>query len=448
MAERSEMLANETIGKLLFKLSTPAMIGMIVQALYNLVDTIFIGRGVGVLGIAGVTIVFPIQMIIMSISLTIGIGGASIISRSLGAKNIQRAEKTMGNIISVVFVLSIIVMILGNIFIVPLLNLFGATDAILSYSKDYLRIILFGTVFFSFAMSSNNIVRAEGNAKVAMYTMLISAVLNIILDPIFIFSLNLGIKGAALASVIAQAVTAVYLLYYFLKGKSEMKIHIENLKPDFRLLSEIFAIGSASFFRNVAGSLMAIILNNLLSLYGGDVYIAVFGVVNRLIMFIFMPMFGIIQGMQPIVGFNYGAQRLDRVKQVLKISVLTTTIISTVGFLFLMIFPEFFISIFNSDVQLIEIGKKALRIIVLAFPLIGFQIVGASLFQAVGKAVPSLILSMSRQILFFIPLVLILPLFFKLNGIWFAFPIADFLSAIVTFIMFSKEIKLYNKTMV
>lgn len=442
MGNHSEMLANEKIGRLLFKLSAPAIVGMIVQALYNLVDAIFIGRGLGVLAIGGIAIVFPIQMLIMAVAQTIGIGGASIISRSMGSGDIKRAEKTMGNVFSLVVIISVVVTVFGSIFILPILKLFGATENILPYSLEYLRIIFLGTIFFTFAMATNNVVRAEGNAKVAMFTMLISAGLNIFLDPIFIFGLKMGVAGAALATVIAQATTAIYLVYYFLSGKSEMRFHSKDLKLNRDILKETFAIGAAAFFRQVAGSIMAVILNNLLVFYGGDVSIAVFGVINRLLMFTFMPMFGIVQGLQPIVGFNYGAKQFRRVKEAIDLSILITTIMSTLGFLILMSSPHVLLGIFNKDMNFINHGKHAIRIIVLAFPLIGFQIVGASMFQAIGKAVPSLILSMSRQILFFIPLVLILPLFFQLNGVWLAFPAADILSFLITLILFAREMKI------
>jgi putative MATE family efflux protein len=442
MGNHSEMLANEKIGRLLFKLSAPAIVGMIVQALYNLVDAIFIGRGLGVLAIGGIAIVFPIQMLIMAVAQTIGIGGASIISRSMGSGDIKRAEKTMGNVFSLVVIISVVVTVFGSIFILPILKLFGATENILPYSLEYLRIIFLGTIFFTFAMATNNVVRAEGNAKVAMFTMLISAGLNIFLDPIFIFGLKMGVAGAALATVIAQATTAIYLVYYFLSGKSEMRFHSKDLKLNRDILKETFAIGAAAFFRQVAGSIMAVILNNLLVFYGGDISIAVFGVINRLLMFTFMPMFGIVQGLQPIVGFNYGAKQFRRVKEAIDLSILITTIMSTLGFLILMSSPHVLLGIFNKDMNFINHGKHAIRIIVLAFPLIGFQIVGASMFQAIGKAVPSLILSMSRQILFFIPLVLILPLFFQLNGVWLAFPAADILSFLITLILFAREMKI------
>lgn len=446
MNNRSKMLANESIGKLLLKLSAPAMVGMMVQALYNLVDTIYIGNSVGIMGIAGITISFPIQMIVMAIAQTVGIGGASIISRSMGAGDMPRAEKTMGNVFLLLVMLSFSISVLGSIYITPILKFFGATETILPYSVEYLSIILFGTIFFAFAVGSNGIIRAEGNAKMAMITMLISGGLNIILDPIFIFVLDMGIRGAALATVISQASTVIYLVYYFLSGKSAMKFHFHNLKLDTGIVGETFAIGASAFSRQAAGSIMAIVVNNTLSVYGGDAAIAVFGTINRMLMFTFMPLFGVVQGLQPIVGFNYGAKQYQRVKHTIWLSIKVTTLMSCLGFLLLMLFPSKLTWIFNQDPEFISSTTKAIRVIIIALPLIGFQVVGAGMYQAIGKALPSLILSMSRQILFLIPLIIILPRYFQLKGVWMAFPIADFLSALLTFVLVMKEIRILNKS--
>jgi len=346
MNNHSKNLGTEKISSLLLKMSAPAIVGMMVQALYNLVDTIFVGRGVGTMGIAGLTIAFPIQMISMAVAQTIGIGGASIISRSLGSDDPERAERTMGNIFLLVIAISSITTILGLIFIEPILRFFGATETILPYSMEYMKVILLGTVFFSFAVASNSIVRSEGNAKVAMFTMLISAGLNIILDPIFIFVFNMGIRGAAIATVLSQATTAIYLVYYFVYGKSVISFKIKNLKPDFKIIYETFVIGASSFARQVSGSFIAIILNNTLAFYGGDLAIAAYGIINRLLMFTFMPLFGVVQGLQPIVGYNYGAKQYDRVKETIFLSFWGSTLnpISVTISLLTLTFPNSIIS--------------------------------------------------------------------------------------------------------
>lgn len=445
MDERSRMLAEEKIGKLLFKLSVPATIGMLVQAFYNLVDTIFVGRAYGaesIQAIGGIAVAFPIQMIGMAVSLAIGIGGASIISRRLGEREQEKAEKTFANLIFLSLFSSFLITGAGLMYIVPLLKTFGATDTILPYALEYLEVILYGTVLFSLAMVANAIIRSEGNAKVAMNSMLISGGLNVVFDPIFIFSFGMGIKGAAIATVLAQAIGVLYVVRYFHNGKSTLGFRFSALKPDSKIMTEVLAIGMSPFTRNVSGSFMVIILNNLLAFYGGDIAIAVFGIINRLLMFTLMPMFGIIQGLQPIVGFNYGAKNFGRVRDTIKLAILVTTCMSIAGFLLLYLFPEQLFRIFSSDMQLISEGKNAVKIVVLATPFVGFQVVGAAFYQALGKAKPSLFLSMCRQMLFLIPLVLVLPKYLNLPGVWAAFPLADTLAFTVTLIMVIREFRL------
>ncbi|MBU4510175.1 MATE family efflux transporter [bacterium] len=449
MKQLTVRLGEEKISKLLVNLSLPATIGMMVTALYNLVDTIFVGRGVGAIAIGGLTIAFPIQMVIMAFAHMIGIGAASAISRSLGAKDVEKADYVAGNSFLCVIILSSTMAAIGLIFTEPMLKFFGSTETILPYAKDYITIILWGSIFFSFAMSSNNLIRAEGNAKIAMTTMLIGAILNMILDPIFIFIFKLGIKGAALATIISQFISFLYVLKYFYSGKSSLKIKLHHLKPRMHIITEIFTVGFASFARMVTGSIVAIIVNNSLRIFGGDIALIIFGIIHRVIMFLFMPLFGVVQGMQPIVGFNYGAKKLDRVKETLKLSLITTTVIATFGWLIIELFPFAIISVFTRDAEIIEKGSTIMRIVISVIPLIGIQIVGAALFQSLGKAVPSLILALLRQVLLFIPLVIILPrvLGLELLGIWIAYPAADILSVILTVLFLRSELKKMSLSM-
>ncbi|TFG93396.1 MAG: MATE family efflux transporter [Candidatus Atribacteria bacterium] len=449
MKQLAARLGEEKISKLLINLSLPATIGMMVNALYNLVDTIFVGRGVGALAIGGLTIAFPIQMVIMAFAQMIGIGAASAISRSLGAKDIEKADYVAGNSFLLIIILSSIIAVIGLTFTEPMLRLFGATETILPYAKDYITIILWGSIFFSFAMSSNNLIRAEGNAKVAMFTMLIGAILNMILDPIFIFIFKMGIKGAALATIISQFISFLYILTYLYSGKSSLKIKLHHLKPKIHIIIEMLTVGSAAFFRQVTGSVVAIVVNNSLRIFGGDIALIIAGILHRVIMFVFMPLFGVIQGMQPIVGFNYGAKKLDRVKETIKLSLITTTVIATFGWLIAELFPFVIISTFTRDAEVIEKGSTIIRIVLSMIPAIGIQIVGAALFQSLGKAVPSLILSLLRQVLLFIPLVIILPRIFGLGllGIWIAYPAADILSVILTALFLRSELKKMSLSM-
>ena len=406
---------------------------MLVMALFNIVDTIYIGRSVGTIGISALTISFPIQMLLTAIAQTIGIGGASLISRTLGEKNIEKANKTQGNVITAVLILSLLLTTLGLVFIDPLLICFGATEKILPYARQYMQIILLGSLFQCFVMAFNNLLRSEGKAKTAMTTMLTAAILNLVLDPIFIFGFKLGMQGAAIATVLAQVLTALYLVYYILSGKSSLKFRIHYLRVDYSIQKEIYAIGVSAFVRQAAGSILMIILNRTLVFYGGELSIAVFGIIQRLHMFAIMPIFGIAQGLQPIAGYNFGAKRFMMTKKVIGLAIIGATIISTIGFFAFLLLPKLFISIFSQDELLLNQGVIAMRLMVIAFPVVGFQIIGAAVFQALGKAMPSFILSMSRQVLFLIPLLLILPHFYSLSGVWSSFPLADILSSIFTF---------------
>lgn len=434
MNPKSARLGEESIGKLLLGLSVPAAIAMMVNGLYNVVDAIFIGKGVGELAIGGLAIAFPIQMLIMGFAQMVGIGAASAISRNLGAKNVERADQVAGNAFVSVFVLSGLFAIFGLIFIDQMLFVFGATENILPYAKEYITIIFIGSMFFSFAMMSNSIIRAEGNAKVAMTTMLIGAGINIILDPIFIFTFDLGIGGAALATIISQFISFIFVIFYLYSDKSSLKVKPHHLKPDLSIIKEIFSVGFSAFARSSTSSIFSIVVNNSLRIFGGDIAIIIFGIVNRIIAFLFMPIIGVVHGMQPIAGFNYGAKKIDRVKRVLKLSIIASTVLSILGWAIGESFPHIIISAFTDDLSLAEDAAYIFRIVIAMMPLLGIQFVGATLFQAIGKGFPALILSLLRQFILLTPLILVLPRLFNLGlfGIWLAFPIADVLAAIIT----------------
>lgn len=432
MVDRKYEMGHEKVGRLLVLYSAPAIVAMSANSLYNLVDAIFVGRGAGPLALAALAVSFPIQMIVLAIAQMVGLGSASIISRCLGAGDLRKAEATAGASFTTVGVLSLILAAAGLAFLTPLLRLFGASDDVLPYARDYMSVVLGGCFFFAFAVSSHNVVRSEGNAKLAMISMLIGALANIALDPIFIFGLGMGIRGAAVATVIAQGCSCVFLCGYFWSGKSMLHIRLADLQPDFRRLPEVFIIGSPSLVRVAGGNLVAIVLNHSVVYYGGDMYLAIFGVCHRILIFTIMPIIGLVQGMQPIVGFNYGAQNMNRVRETVIKASLAATVISSLAFLILESFPRPIFSFFNKDTSLIREGAATIRVIVMLLPFVGFHIVGASLFQAIGKAVPALFLSMSRQVFFLVPLMLILPLRFKLAGVWASFPVTDFLSVVVT----------------
>ncbi|WP_181350185.1 MATE family efflux transporter [Thalassobacillus sp. CUG 92003] len=445
MKEQSQRLGTQPIPKLLWNLSAPAMIGMFVMALYNVVDTLFIARGVGIMGVAGVSIGFPVMMIIMAISAAIGIGGASVISRRLGEERPEQANYVFGNILFMVVAVSLIGLIGAFTFMEPLLILFGATPDILPYATDYLYPIMLGSIFFSFAFTTNNIIRSEGNSRFAMMTMIIPAVLNIALDPIFIFVLDMGVMGASVATVISQASVSIIVLRYFLGGSSTLKVRLANLKPDFTPIKEVINIGMPAFVRQVAGSGMMIAINFMLIKFGGEFEVGVFGIVQKVTLFAIMPMIGVLQGMQPIIGYNYGAQNYDRLRETIILGMKVVTTISAIVFVVMMIFPEVLMQIFTGDATTIESGAHAMRIMFALAILIGIQVVSGGLYQALGMAKPAMVLSMARQVLFLIPLVLILPYFFEVTGVWLAFPLSDILAFTLSVFYLYKDRHLFFK---
>ncbi|OPL19788.1 MAG: hypothetical protein AVO35_02090 [Candidatus Aegiribacteria sp. MLS_C] len=442
--ERTELLGVQSLGKLLLRLSGPAITGMLVQSMYNLVDTIFVGKGVGTLALAALAVCFPIQMLLLGVGKTVGIGAASIISRKLGEGKDEEAGITAGGSFVLAAVLGFVISMSGLLFLDPVLRLFGAGEGILPYGRDYLSTVLLGGTFFSVSVCSNDIARSEGNARVAMISMFVGAGVNIVLDPVFIFLLDMGIQGAALATVIGQVSAFVWIMgYFFSGGRSYLRFDRRHLIPGSRQSWEILKIGSPAFSRIVGGSLMALVVNNSIMHYGLPMHLAVLGVANRMMTFAMMPVFGLVQGLQPIVGYNYGARAFGRVKKALRYAVISATALTGSYFLLFQLAPGFMLSLFSSDARLIEEGTGILRVLVMMMPLVGFQVIGAGVFQALGKAGKALVLSTSRQVLFLIPFALILPLVFAspLTGVWVAFPSADFLAAAVTAAFFFREVR-------
>jgi len=444
--DKSAQLGTEKIPKLLWKFSIPAIIGMLVNAIYNVIDRIFIGHGVGSLGIAGVTVGFPFMLVIMAFAMLIAIGATSLISIKLGEQNKEEAELILGNGIVLLILISLVMTVIGTISLTPLLRLFGASDVVLPYARDYMRIIIFGTVLMSTGFGMSNFIRAEGNPKFSMYTMLLGAILNIILNPIFIFVLGWGVAGAAIATVLARTVATCWILYYYLTGKSILRVSLANFKLRLPIIKKIIVIGMAPFAMQLSNSLLQVIMNKSLGYYGGDIAIAGMGVTMSIATLMFMPIIGITQGAQPIIGYNYGAKQYDRLKETLKLAIFAATAIATIGSVAIQLFPGQFIGLFNSeDKQLLEFGTHTLRIFLMAFPIVGFQIVGANYFQAVGKPRQAMFLSLSRQVLVLIPLLLIMPRFLGLNGILYSGPISDLISSVLVAIWLGKEIRNLNE---
>lgn len=443
--EEREIILNGNLRKLLFKFSLPATIGLVVSALYNVVDTLYVGHGVGPLAIAGLAIVLPIQILMFAVGMMIGAGSGSIISRSLGRNDKQKAILTTGNGIILNFVISIIFMIPCYFLMDKILMFFGASRDVIVYSKDYISVILFGFMFQSFDIAGNNIIRAEGRPRASMYVLILGAALNIILDPVFIFVFKMGVKGAAIATVISQIFSTAYILLYFMFGKSIFKLNLKMFKPDIPIIKEILKIGFPSFLMGIVDSVIFILFNRAILKYGNDLYIAVMGIAIRIMDVTIMPIIGIAQGFSTITGFNYGAKKFDRVKFILRESFLWTTIISAISFILIFGFPKLMLGIFSSNRDLVAIGILPLRITTALFITLGIQFIGGSFFQAIGKVVPALILNISRQVIFLLPGIIILPLFFKLNGVWFSLPLSDFLSTTLTLFFIAYELKLIKK---
>jgi putative MATE family efflux protein len=431
----------DNVGKLLLKLTIPAFIGMVVITLYNVVDTIFVGQYVGQLGIAALSIVFPIQMLSMGIGQMMGMGGAALISMAIGQGDKTRAERILGNAITPTIFFSAILMIFGLSNMDFWLTLIGASEDVLPLATEYLQIILIGMFFQTFAMAFNFLIRAEGNVRVPMISMIIGAVLNIILDAIFIVPLGMGVGGAAWATIIAQMVSVAYCVVYYLSGKNFLKIYLKNLLIDWKLLGSILAIGVSSFIMMMAGSICAIIINRVLKEYGGDIAISAWGIINRIVMFALIPGMVIGQGLQPILGFNYGARRYDRGLKVIKIAIIAATVCCVAAFIFLYSFPGFFARIFNGDPELVALTVYAAKRVFITMPIIGFMMVASTMFQALGKPIQAFFSSVSRTVIFLIPLVLILPNYWQLDGVWLASPITDGLTLILILSLFIPQIR-------
>ncbi len=444
--EHTRRMGEDRISKLLLRFSLPAITGMTITALYNVVDRIFIGRGVGTMALTGVTIGFPVMLVLMAFGMLIGLGATALISIRLGENRHGTAELTLGNAVTLFFVFALLLSLLGSIFLKPLITLFGASSDVMPYAIGYMRIILLGVVFLNISFGMNHFIRAEGNPKIAMVTLILGAAINIGLDALFIFVLHMGVQGAALATVIAQFCSAVWVFSYFLGKKSTLRFRIRYMFPKLTIIKSILTLGSSFFMMQIAASVIWLFLNRTLAVHGGDTAIAAMGIIHSLTMFILMPCFGINQGVQPIIGFNYGAKKFKRVKKALLRAIGFATLICVTGYLVIMLFPDQLVSIFSrGNQELIAIGSRGLRLFLFLLPVIGFQIVSTSYFQATGKPAMAMFLTLSRQVILFLPFLLIFPRFFGLTGVWLASPLSDVGAFSLTGFFLLKEMKKLNK---
>jgi len=426
----------------MFRYFVPAFVGVVASTLYNIVDRIFIGRGVGAEALSGVSVVFPIMLIMMGFGMLIGIGAGVMVSINLGRKNKDRAEKILGTGFVMMLLVSAVLPVVGFILKKPLLRSFGATQETFRYANDYLNIILFGVVFQMVGFSLNNIIRAEGNARVAMYSMLLSAGINIVLNPVFIFILGWGVKGSALATVISMIILDIWVIAHFRSRRSVVKLRKEYIKADRVIFKDILAIGISPFAMQVAGSFVHGILNTKLIFYGSNLAVGAMGIINSVTSLVVMTIVAINMASQPIIGFNYGAKMFGRVREALKKALTAATFVALLSFVLIEIFAKDLVGMFNtSSPELIAIAVPGLRTFIMAMPVIGFQIVTGNYFQSVGKAKTAMLLTLLRQVLVLLPLLLILPSFLGIKGIWIASPVADVVSAIIVSFFLAREWK-------
>ena len=428
-------LGTEKIGKLLMKYAGPAIIAMTASSLYNMIDSIFIGHGVGPLAISGLAVTFPLMNLSAAFGSLVGVGASTIMSVLLGQKNYEVANKVLGNVVVLNMIIGLVFMSAALAFLDPILYFFGASENTIGYAREYMQVILYGNVVTHLYLGLNNLLRASGNPKMAMLLTIMTVILNAVLAPIFIFWMGMGIRGAALATVIAQFAALVIIIRYF--SNQDRLLHFRKgiFRMDVRIARDSLSIGLAPFLMNSAACLVTLFINQQLKSYSGDLAIGAYGIVNRISFLFIMINMGLNQGMQPIAGYNYGARKYSRVKEVYGKTVKYATVVALIGFIVSIAVPHAAVSVFTSDDELIELAAKGLVLINLMLPLVGFQMVTSNLFQCLGMINKSIILSMSRQLLFLLPLLYIMPMFLGAKGVWISFPIADFLASLMTFIM-------------
>lgn len=436
----SQDLGTESIGKLLIRQAVPASIGILVMSLNVLVDTIFVGHWIGAIAIAAINVVLPVSFFIAALGMAIGIGGSSVISRALGSQNKSKALKTFGNQVSLTLLLTLTMVVLGLWFSDAIIDSFGGKGALFEPAKVYYRIVLYGVPFLALCMMGNTVIRAEGKPKFAMYAMMIPSVGNLILDYLFINVLDYGMAGAAWATTVSYMLCFIYIIWFFNSKHSELKIGFLHFGLQLSVVKEIASLGFVTLARQATVSITYLFMNNILYHYGGEISVTAYAIVGRMLMFAMFPVLGMTQGFLPIAGFNYGAQNYDRVRSALNTAIKYASILGTFVFLILMFFPETITKMFTTDVEVLKQTPSAMRWVFAATPIIAIQLIGAAYFQAIGKAIPALLLTLSRQGFFFIPLILILPKFFGEWGVWVSFPISDVLATIVTAYFLNQEV--------
>ena len=436
-------LKEEKIWRLIIKYSVPAILAMMVTSLYNTVDRAFIGsmKDVGALAISGLGVTMPILTILGAFCVGLAVGGSTNIAIKLGEGNKEEAEKSLGNTVAIELLVGIAMMIISIFYLEDILYFFGASNDTIKYSMDYMSVIMCGAWFNLPGFAMNSAIRAEGNPKFASNMMIIGCLLNLILDPIFIFGFGMGIKGAALGTVICQLVICLWSGYYFTFGKSNLKLKLKNIRIESKIIKGIVVIALTPFCMELASGFIHLITNKVLKLYGGDLAIGAMTAITSINLLFLMPVYGISQGMQTIIAYNYGAKEFDRAKKALSIGILGAVGILAFGLIAILLFPKQFISIFTKDARLMELALNGISIYSLTLPAVGICILGTVYFQSIGSAKKSIVLSLLRQVIVFIPLILIVPKYFGLNGVWAAQPLADIVSMIIIGLFLIKEFR-------
>lgn len=438
-------LGSAPVGKLLRRYAIPSIIAMTASSLYNMVDSIFIGRGVGAMALGGLAVTFPFMNLAAAFGALIGVGTANLISIKLGQKNYGEARRTLGNVVSLNVILGLLFMAVSLIWLDPILVLFGASDNTLQYAHDYMQIILYGNVVTHMYLGLNTASRAVGHPNRAMYATILTVVLNAVLDPLFIFSFGWGVRGAAIATILAQVVSLTWLLVEFAKPKERIHLQMRNLIPDIHIVRKSLSIGVSPFVMNSAACLIVIFINRGLMSHGGDYAVSAFGIVNRFVFIFAMIVLGVNQGMQPIAGYNFGAQMIDRLFKVLKLTIFWATVIMTLQCIVAQLIPEMVARLFTTDPLLIDEAAHGMRLFTIAAPIVGFSMVTSNFFQSIGMAPQSIFLSLTRQILFLLPLLVILPRFWGVSGIWYSIPISDTLAFICSAVMLIYHMKKFRR---
>ena len=423
-------LGTDSIGKLLRQYAVPAIIAMTASSLYNMVDSIFIGQGVGPLAISGLALTFPLMNLAAAFGSLVGVGASTLISVKLGQRDYDTAQRVLGNVVVLNLLLGSLFMLIVWPMLTDVLYFFGGSDATVGYAREYMDIILLGNVVTHLYLGLNAVLRSAGYPQKAMYATIATVLLNTLLDPLFIYGFHLGIRGAAIATILAQLCSLIWQLRLFSRRDELLHFHRGIFGLRRKIVFDSLAIGMSPFLMNTAACLIVILINQGLNRYGGDLAIGAFGIVNRLVFIVVMIVMGLNQGMQPIAGYNYGAGLFPRVKRVLTLTIVAATCVTTVGFLVGMLIPQLAVGIFTTDLQLRELAAKGLRITVTFFPIIGFQMVTSNFFQSIGMAGKSIFLSLSRQMLLLLPALLILPHFFGVWGVWYSLPLSDLLASL------------------